>query len=1053
MIELKQTFYFILLTVSGVYFNYFSTMKKHSLLALLISLVFTLPVKADHLMGGEMTYKCLGNNNYEISLTIYRNCNSTNQNLDPDATITAFNAQNNFLVKITTIQMVNTVHVPIPPATPCFTPPSPSQVCMDIITYSGTINLAPSTSGYKIVYQRCCRNPAITNLFDAGNLGSTYELTIPPSSITTCNNTPVFKNTTPAFMCVNQYSYQSFAATDPDGDQLVYSLCAPKLGADISNPRPVQASSPPYTDVPYNSQFSETQPLGPGSIININSTTGLLSMKPATSGYYTIGVCVSEYRNGVLLGTVTRDVQFNITNCSITQSIPSVNLNTTAAITQTNDSSYMSCNGLTVNFLDNSSGNVGTQFWDFGVPTLSNDTSIQTNPSYTFPDTGLYHVTLIINRGQTCGDTASIYVRVLRELRGDFSYLNPICANANDPFRDLSTSFYNDINGWKWYFGDGDSSVLQNPNHTYTTAGNYTINLIATTLRGCEVKATKPLSVTPGPAPNFILKQVCKNRIAYFTNQSTIQSGSIVKYIWDFGNGIKDSVNANPSVTYPANGQYTVMLTAESNNGCRTFITKVISVVDSFSVNFSATSVCEKNSPVFNNTSTAYTGFVWRFNDGNTTSTIRNPSHVYNTSGVYPVTLIASHSFCPSDSIIKNVTIKANPTFVLNKNISFCEQTTALISLTGTYDSLRWNTQQTNSSIQVDGSTNPIKVTAYLNGCSISDSSRMTIYPKPNALFLTDKFCANNPTTFLNASTVTGDVIAQNNWYLTNGATTLTSTLKEPTLNLNQLTPYDVRLIVATSHGCLDTFQNRLSLLDTFTVGMDIPDAVCIKNNNLFSDTSKGNNVYYSWNFGDGSVSSVKNATHSFSTPGNYTIVHTVRNNNCGEDSISKRILVKGLPIVDLGDNIIMCPGSFTSVLLSGSFDSVFWNNGTRTNPTNYDGTLPVVSVRAYQAGCYNSDSVQIILNCDIFLPDAFSPNGDGFNDQFNFLSNNLKQFTLKVFNRWGELVFETNDYNHSWNGTYKGKPCDMDDYIYVASGVKNDNKDFFIKGTITLLR
>ncbi|HNL84086.1 MAG TPA: PKD domain-containing protein [Chitinophagales bacterium] len=1026
-------------------------MRKLQLLSLFILLFIFKNIKADHLMGGEMTYQCLGNNNYEINLIIYRNCNSTNTNLDPDAYITVFNAQSNFIYKTATIPLTNQSHIRIPPATPCFTPPSPSQVCMDKLVYSGTVNLPASTTGYKLVYQRCCRNPAITNLFNAGDIGSTYEIIIPPSTITTCNNTPVFNSTTPAFMCVNQYSYQDFSATDADGDLLVYSLCAPKLGADLNDPRPTQASRPPYADVPYNLQFSETEPLGPGSLISINAATGLLSMKPATSGYFTVGICVAEYRNGVLLNTVIRDVQFNITNCSVTQSIPSVNLNASNAITQTSDTSYMSCNGLTVSFLNNSN-NATTSFWDFGVSTLTNDTSIIKTPTYTFPDTGVYHVTLIINKGQTCGDTATIEVRVLKELRGDFSYLNPICANATELLQDLSTSFYNDINGWKWYFGDGDSSILQNPTHSYTEAGNYSINLVATTQRGCKVTATKTLTVTPGPAPNFIVKQVCKNRLTYFTNQSTIQSGTIIKYIWDFGNGIKDSVNTNPSTVYPSDGTYTITLTAVSDNGCRTSTTKTIEIRDNFKVDFTATSVCERNSPVFNNTSTGYGNYLWRFDDG-TTSTATNPTHIFTTAGTYAITLTASHAICASDSITKSVIIKPNPSFTLNKNISFCEQTTFNLTLPGTYDSLRWNTNQTANSIIIDGSINPIKVTAYLNGCIKSDSTKAIIYPKPNAEFLTDKFCANKPTAFLNTSSVIGDNIAQNNWTLTNGISTITSVQKEPTLNLNQLTPYQVQLIVTTTHGCKDTFRNTLSLLDTFSVGMKIPDAVCIKNSNNFADSSVGNNAFYSWNFGDGQIANTASATHTYLTPGIYTFTHIVRNQSCGEDSISKQILVKDLPVVDLGDDIIMCPGAITAVLLPGNFDSVIWNNGSHTNPANYDGNYPVISVTAYQLGCYNSDLVDVILNCDVFIPTAFSPNGDGINDYFNFLSHSLKTFTLKVYNRWGELVFETGSYTNSWNGTYKGKPCDSDDYVYIAYGIKNDNKPFYMKGTVTLLK
>lgn len=1271
-------------------------MKKGYFKALccLLFLGFQFQCNASHLVGGDLTYECLGSNRYKISLVIYRDCLNGQAPFDNPAYFFIYNND----TRVYRVESLGTPSISVLPSeanNPCLT--NPPNVCLEKGEYNVILTLGANTNGYRIIYQRCCRNGGIINLYEDPftGLGSTYAVNIPGGALS-CNSTPKFKEFPPTFLCAGSKSEFDFSATDKDGDVLKYSICPPNNGANRNNPMDptggisTYPTAPlPFSAVTYETGFSALKPLGLGSILSIDPNTGLLTAIPAFAGLFVVGICVEEYRAGVLIGKVVRDFQFNVANCSITSSIPSVVVDNTNAIYQLNDTTFSSCNGLTVNFKSNSSGIINSTYWDFGDPNLLSDTSILKDPTYTFSDTGVYHVTLIVNRGQSCTDTSTMQVQVYRELTGNFLFTNS-CKNNAVPFIDSSRSYYNDVIGWKWFFGDGDSIEVQNPTHLYNSPGTYSVNLTATTQKGCKVKSTKSVVISPAPNADFILRQVCYGIRSLFSNTSTISGGTIVKYYWDFGNGSVDSVNTNPTTIYPSNNNYTVQLIAMSNNGCRDTVVKNIAIIDSLIPDFSfPVSNCQNATLPFTNISTGnYTGYTWNFRDSlNSTSTVKNPTFTFTKPGTYPVKLTVNHAICGADSITKNVVIKPQPAITLNQNISLCNGNATTLTVPNNYDSIRWNTGQTTNTISVNGSVNPVSILVYKNGCSNTDATTLTVRPVPNADFnlrqvcygirslltnnstistgsivknywtfgngtidsvninpttvypsntnytvqliavsdngcrdtviknisiidslkpdftfpssicqnaaipftntstgnytayiwnfrdslnstssiksptftytkpgtypvklivnhavcgqdstvkniivkpvptvslnqnialcegstsaitvpaiydslrwntnqitntiiangipnplsvivykngcnatasttlklkpkpiadfATDKYCSNNPTVFINTSNVApNDSIIQYNWNINNSV--FTSTLKNPVFNLNQITSYTVQLIVTTNSGCRDTLVKVLSLRDTFVPDFIFPNAICLKSEVTFSDNSKGENIQFNWNFGDGQNSSDKNPLYTYLSQGNFNIKLTVQNKNCGTDSISKSITVKPLPQISLDDNIVMCPDEIITIFAGGDFDSVFWSNGTTINPTQINGNASPIVFTGFKLGCPNSDSIDVIQNCDIYIPTAFSPNNDGNNDAFNLIPVNIIDYTLRIFNRWGELLFETTDLAKGWDGTYKGVSCQTDTYVYYATGLKKDNQSFVIKGIFTLLR
>ena len=134
-------------------------------------------------------------------------------------------------------------------------------------------------------------------------------------------------------------------------------------------------------------------------------------------------------------------------------------------------------------------------------------------------------------------------------------------------------------------------------------------------------------------------------------------------------------------------------------------------------------------------------------------------------------------------------------------------------------------------------------------------------------------------------------------------------------------------------------------------------------------------------------------------------------------------------------DSIIMCPGEIKMIGINAISDSIFWSTGDRdVDSIAINGLISPIKVDVYNKGCLSKDSIFISTNCDVFIPTAFSPNNDGTNDALNLINKSVKSYTLKIFNRWSELVFETNNFSNSWNGTYKGEPCEVDHYTYVVS-------------------
>lgn len=558
-----------------------------------IMLMFVgLKANATHIVGGFLSYRYISGTTYEITLKVYRDCYTqpgSNPPTEFDGTAGlppayigiyqnisggySFEQQLELTLLSRTTISINT--------NPCLTPPD--NVCVEEGIYKSNVTLANPNIAYTIAYGRCCRNGTISNLTPpVGDWGAAYVAVIPTTNLFH-NSSPIFNTVPPSYICKDADLTYNHSATDIDGDSLVYSLCTPFTLGDPTSPTIDHSTGvgiPPYGNVTFASPYSTTDPLG-GVPLSIDPTTGLLTGTPNTLGQYVVGICVSEYRNGVLIGTYLRDFQFNVSNCNNpTGTIP--------YISGTYDPAFgygifrNSCNTFNVNFSTITSYNPPptstplVYHWDFGVASQTNDTANVLRPNYTYPDTGVYIATLIVTKGSStnsCTDTVRAKVLVYPYLRSNFQNVS-VCQDSSIRFTDLSSSTSVPITRWNWSFGDATTSVLQNPIKKYTTAGTYNVKLTVTNAVGCSVDTTIPVNIFPVPVANFNVSPICIFDSITINDAST---GNITSYNWNFGNGNTSNLKNN-KINYTNSGSIPISLIVVTDKGCRDTTTKNITV-------------------------------------------------------------------------------------------------------------------------------------------------------------------------------------------------------------------------------------------------------------------------------------------------------------------------------------------------------------------------------------------------------------------------------------------------------------------------------------------
>ena len=651
---------------------------------------FLLPTSfARHIVGGEITYECLGGGHYNFTMRIYRDNNCTNcAGFDDMANVAIYRGSGGRYELVTTIyptiDMIKDVAIP---DYPCLIPP-------DVKTQEGIYNFSTKDQSgltlpnidesYFIVYQRCCRNETISNINRPDNSGATFSVEITPAAQKVCNNSPTYRFFPPTVICANEPLNFDHSAIDKDGDQLVYEFCSPILGGGIAGGpddptgdpascggiRPNPSCPPPFFGVSYKiPTYTPTEPLAGDPIVSISPTKGTITGIPKTIGQFVVGVCVSEYRNGVLLSQVRRDFQFNVASCTplvVADILEDEKLG---------DKEFLinSCGNNTVTFINESfqRSNINSFFWEFdikGVPTRFDSW----DATVTFPDTGAYHGQMILNPGTSCGDTADIFVNVFPDIDADFDFEYDTCNFGPVGFVDLSKSGSGKITRWDWQFGDGHTSAVQNPNNTYAQAGEWPVSLLVEDVNDCTAEITKPITYFPVP-PLIILEPStftgCAPLETLFKIKGTpFEIDSTYKVIWDLGDGTTVE-ELSPLHLYENSGLFDISVEVTSPLGCFTSAA-FPNWVDVSASPVAAFSYTPKQPSNFNPTvnfideSTGASSWSWMFGElGN--SIRQNPSFTFRDTGLQTIQLVVTHPSGCADTVIQTIDVEPQVRYFL----------------------------------------------------------------------------------------------------------------------------------------------------------------------------------------------------------------------------------------------------------------------------------------------------------------------------------------------------------------------------------------------------
>lgn len=587
-----------------------------------------------HIIGGIITYECNGSDTLNFTMKLYRNCFAITT-LNPSEDL-LFESSTGSSTSITVV-LDTLITIPLNIWDPCLVVP---EVCVEEGTYYGTVLRSElDSASFYIYFAGCCRPDEVTNLADPGGAWASYFTTLPEDTV--CNSNPYFINFPPIAMCVDEPFVMDHSAIDLDGDSLVYSICSP--------------IDELLEEADYVAPYTASNPMGGTPPLAINPNTGMLTITPNTIGYFVVGICVSEYRDGVLLSTTNRDFVFNVSSC-------------TPNVTASTFELYANCENYGIQFEDQSFGSVPITdvYWDFGLLGSTTDTSTASNPYFLYPDTGSYEVMLIANPYSACGDTSYTTVHIFPVLVSGFTS-GYSCEGFPKEFTDLSYCTYGSLNLWSWDFGDGSPVVtgVENPSHTYALPGDYVATMIVGNDVGCV--DTVPMTVTVQPKPELIMSEdqlICP----YDDVQLEPSSATPVTYVWTPAYNISSTTAAFPTVSPLSTTVYS--LTVTDSLGCQDN-----GVVEVELINFTA-ATAGPDQVVIKGNSTVLGGgggsvYHWEPAYGLSNQDVANPTCTITETTEYIVRVEDSHGCVDFDTVlieIKDPNVQIPNAFSPNKD-------------------------------------------------------------------------------------------------------------------------------------------------------------------------------------------------------------------------------------------------------------------------------------------------------------------------------------------------------------------------------------------------
>ncbi|MES2379049.1 MAG: PKD domain-containing protein [Bacteroidota bacterium] len=611
-------------------------------------------------------------------------------------------------------------------------------------------------------------------------------------------------------------------------------------------------------------------------------------------------------------------------------------------------------------------------------------------------------------------------VKVLPLPTADFLVAKATCQNEPISFTDQSTAGDATIATWFWEFGDGQTSTEQNPAHIFNTSGDHIIKLTVTNNLGCVPSSTtRSIYVYKSidMAFNYSTPD-CVTKAVTITDQSVSTDGFVLARVWDFGDGSPKETHNDAAPfqhTYATAGSYQLKLTMNTDRGCTSVLSKTIVISELPVVDFNLPPTCADGSYAKFTDNTKIVGnstftYLWDFGDPGSgalnTSTQKNPQHIFLKAQLYQVTLtVTSASGCVG-SVTKPVMINgSNPEadFDVINQASLCSG---------------HNTYFRNKASVFPGSIT--RIDWYYDADNPSIPPEVDNNPSPGKLYqhLYPQFSAQSKKTF--------------------------------------------RVVMQAYSGetCMKPKEVTITVYAAASLTFNAPDSVCLNNGPIQLAAQEGSGIA-----GNGVYKGTGVTTSGLFDPmlagiGAHTISYIYTAVTACADTVTRVIVVKSIPTVDAGADIVVLAGGITRLNGVATGDSLKYQWSPATGLSSSTILNPVVTVTkditytltvTNDKGCAVSNNIDVKVLLDPVVPNTFTPNNDGINDKWdiNYLSANAN-CTVDVFNRNGQKVFSSIGYKIAWDGRSNNHDLPFGVYYYIIDP-KNGRKP--VKGYVTIIR
>lgn len=526
----------------------------------------SLYARADHVAGGEISYQFMQKDGsryqYRVTLRLYRDCSS----LEPLEESALLQVSNLSFYSKTPVPLQQTIRLPYTTLPSCAVN-SPSG-CFEVSIYETTLILPSSTEGYYLFYAGCCRNKTPVNILtDGANAGSedhngvivpgqgfTFRAFIPPHNLTEINSSPTLLQDSIISICAGKPTRYRFPYEDADGDSLAYSFCG-SLGL-------MKNTLPFFTDANYAPGFSGTAPMGGSPLVVLDPRSGTITGTPTRPGFYTITLCIEEFRQGRHINTHRREQQVHVYQCDLQPPKDILNCESNLAL------------------FTNTNNTENHYSWDFGVPGIGSDTSSRLFPLYHYPQDGVFTVTLrATNPALGCSDSTHASVKIARGLAADFTWNDPICHGEELVLQDKSSTPFGQIKSYHWENINEQKTIGNTPSLTY----NYSvpdnvvfplsIQLTVTNDSGCKKSILKVVEIQPRPSVHAGPDTVLARNQPY-----QMQGSGTGSLLWSPVTGLNNPLLPNPTLTGNRDEVYVLKAGIDE---CAAYDTVVIRYFDS----------------------------------------------------------------------------------------------------------------------------------------------------------------------------------------------------------------------------------------------------------------------------------------------------------------------------------------------------------------------------------------------------------------------------------------------------------------------------------------